>query len=153
MIGLFCKRALWKRQYSAKETYNWIGPTNYSHPIFVTWLTHERIARGRVCVCVCVHTWKSHVTHDDAFICVTWLIIQMCDTTHFICVTCLNIFFCVMSHYSFLWHDPLFLFVSWLVIHLCVMTHLYPLFICVTRPMIHTCDMTHDSYRPTLWIM
>jgi len=32
-IGLFCKRALEKRQYSAKETYNFIDPTDRSHPI------------------------------------------------------------------------------------------------------------------------
>ena len=35
IIGLFCKRALYKRLYSAKETYNLKGPTNYSHPISV----------------------------------------------------------------------------------------------------------------------
>ena len=34
MIGLFCKRALWKRQYSAKETYNLIDPTDRSHRVF-----------------------------------------------------------------------------------------------------------------------
>ena len=33
IIGLFCKRALQKRQYSAKETYNFIDPTHRSHPI------------------------------------------------------------------------------------------------------------------------
>ena len=33
IAGLFCKRALWKRQYSAKETYNFIDPTDHSHPI------------------------------------------------------------------------------------------------------------------------
>jgi len=33
MIGLFCKRTLWKKQYSAKETYNFVDPTNRSHPI------------------------------------------------------------------------------------------------------------------------
>jgi len=32
-IGLLCKRAQLKRQYSAKETYNLIEPTNRSHPI------------------------------------------------------------------------------------------------------------------------
>jgi len=35
IIGLFCKRALQKRQYSAKETYNFIDPTNRSHPIAI----------------------------------------------------------------------------------------------------------------------
>jgi len=33
IIVLFCKRTLWKRRYSAKETYNFIDPTDRSHPI------------------------------------------------------------------------------------------------------------------------
>jgi len=33
IIGLFCKRARWKRRYSAKETYNFKEPTTRSHPI------------------------------------------------------------------------------------------------------------------------
>ena len=33
IIGLFCKRALYKRRYSAKETYNFKEPTNRTHPI------------------------------------------------------------------------------------------------------------------------
>ena len=33
IIGLFCKRALWKRRYSAKETYNLKEPTDRSHAI------------------------------------------------------------------------------------------------------------------------
>jgi len=32
-IGLFCKRALSKRRYSAKETCNFKEPTNRSRPI------------------------------------------------------------------------------------------------------------------------
>jgi len=33
IIGLFCNRALQKRRYSAKETYDFKEPTNRSHPI------------------------------------------------------------------------------------------------------------------------
>ena len=33
IIGLFCKRALQKRRYFAKETCNFIDPTDRSHPI------------------------------------------------------------------------------------------------------------------------
>jgi len=33
IIVLFCKRALWKRRYSAKETYGYKEPTTCSHPI------------------------------------------------------------------------------------------------------------------------
>jgi len=32
IVGLFCKRALLKRRYSAKETYNFKEPTNRSPP-------------------------------------------------------------------------------------------------------------------------
>ena len=53
-VGLFCKRALWKRQYSAKETYHLIDPTNRSHPILVP---------------------------NDAFTRVTWLM-QVCHMPH-----------------------------------------------------------------------
>jgi len=43
IIGLFCKRALQKRRYSAKETYNSKEPTNRSHPMIdlVYILLHE----------------------------------------------------------------------------------------------------------------
>ena len=34
-IGLFCKGALYKRRYSANETYIFKEPTNHSHPISV----------------------------------------------------------------------------------------------------------------------
>jgi len=34
MTGLFRKRALHKRLYSAKETYNFVEPTNCRHPIW-----------------------------------------------------------------------------------------------------------------------
>jgi len=35
MIGVFCKRALQKRLYSAKETYHFKEPTNRSHPMYI----------------------------------------------------------------------------------------------------------------------
>ena len=35
-IALFCKTALLKRRYSAKETYNLIDPTDRSHPICIS---------------------------------------------------------------------------------------------------------------------
>jgi len=33
IVGIFCKRALQKRRYSAKETYDLVDPTHRSHPI------------------------------------------------------------------------------------------------------------------------
>ena len=41
IIGLFCKRALLKRRYSAKETCNFKEPTNRSHPI-ISCIERER---------------------------------------------------------------------------------------------------------------
>jgi len=41
IIGLFCKRALQKRGYSAHETYTFKEPTNRSHPIPVSCLMVE----------------------------------------------------------------------------------------------------------------
>jgi len=58
ILGLFCKRALWKKRYSAKETYNFEEPTTCSHPICVYWL---RVCMSiylctHICVCICIHT-------------------------------------------------------------------------------------------------
>jgi len=41
IIDHFCKRALQKRRYSAKEPYNFKEPTNRSHPI--SNVTHAHI--------------------------------------------------------------------------------------------------------------
>jgi len=41
ITGLFCKRALSKRTYSAKETYNFKEPTNRSHPIDIWGVLEE----------------------------------------------------------------------------------------------------------------
>jgi len=48
MIVLFCKRALSKRQHSAKETYDFIDPTNRSHPICI-----EPVVDNCLCACTC----------------------------------------------------------------------------------------------------
>jgi len=40
ITGLFCERALLKRRYSAKETYNFKKPTNGSHPIGAQVMPH-----------------------------------------------------------------------------------------------------------------
>ena len=41
-IGLFCKRALFKRRYSAKETYNSIDPTDCSQLIRMSHVTNKQ---------------------------------------------------------------------------------------------------------------
>jgi len=41
IIGLFCEKALQKRRYSAKETYNFKEPTIRSRPIRVCYRHHS----------------------------------------------------------------------------------------------------------------
>ena len=57
MICFFCTRALWKTQYSAKETWNFIDPTDCSHPISSRWLTASSLAR------YLWNTWHVTATH------------------------------------------------------------------------------------------
>jgi len=54
IINLFCKKALCKRRYFAKETY-FEEPTNRSHPISAHSDHYQYVCVcARVCVCVCV---------------------------------------------------------------------------------------------------
>jgi len=46
IIGLFCKRALEKKLYSAKETSNFKVPTNHSHSMCTLMHMHLRNAAG-----------------------------------------------------------------------------------------------------------
>ena len=43
ITGLFWKRALQKRRYSAKETYDFKAPTHRSHPVHPSWFTPIRL--------------------------------------------------------------------------------------------------------------
>ena len=54
IIGLFCKRALSKRRYSAKETYNFKEPTNRSHPIVRRREQLGSKAKGTMFSCLCL---------------------------------------------------------------------------------------------------
>jgi len=90
IIGLFCKRDLWKRRYSAKETYYFKEPTNRSHPIVVMlriWMGHvSHMSESRhTCECIMSRTRE-------------WVVLHMC-ARH---VTNMNeschICECVVSH-------------------------------------------------------
>jgi len=53
IIGLFCKRALWKRIHSAKETYHFKEPTYRSAPISSAWMPWHNMTkatRGHTCI-------------------------------------------------------------------------------------------------------
>jgi len=80
ITGLFCKRPLYKRRYSAKETYNFKEPTNRSHPIrvlvteyslFYRALLQKRPIILRSLLLVAPHTmcdkWtQQHTTHTHS---------------------------------------------------------------------------------------
>ena len=62
IIGLFCKRALQKRRYSAKQTYNFINPTDRSHLYIYIYIffyidTLAQCIDTRVCVCDMTHSY------------------------------------------------------------------------------------------------
>ena len=72
ITGLFRKRALWKRRYSAQEIYNFKEPTNRSQPI---------VYYTEVITCSVLHDTHTH-THTQHDLCVSSQIIHMCDKTH-----------------------------------------------------------------------
>jgi len=80
IIVLFCERALWKRRYSAKETYNFKEPTNRSHPI---------IHRACTSMCRSLRSARWLYTHVHMYICTH---IRICTYTH------IHIYSCTHTH-------------------------------------------------------
>jgi len=67
IIRLFCKRALQKRQYSAKETYNLIDPAHCSHPIVgVEMESHWTHVKWDVFTCQMRRIHMSNETYSHA---------------------------------------------------------------------------------------
>jgi len=50
ITGLFCKRALQKRHFPAKETFNFIDPADRSHPM---WASRTKT----ISICMYIYTW------------------------------------------------------------------------------------------------
>jgi len=102
MIGLFCKRDLSKRRYSAKETYNFKGLTNHSHPI-ATWpITYLSAGNDRY-IFDMTHSyvpWLIHTCHD-LFISGKWQIYHWCDSFIYIKKMC-----DIHMNITYICHDP-----------------------------------------------
>ena len=61
IIGLFCKRALRKRLWSAKETYDLKEPTNRSHTILeLRYATHCTTLQHTATYCITLHHTATH---------------------------------------------------------------------------------------------
>jgi len=71
MIGLFCKRALSKTRYSAKETYNVKEPTNRSHPTCMYLHTYLCITiySSYMPYMLCITIYNSYISYY-----ITWYI-------------------------------------------------------------------------------
>jgi len=69
IISTFCKRALEKRLYSAKEIYNLIEPTNRSHPISVS-VCERKSKRGTEGESVCVGERQTESVQERTSVCV-----------------------------------------------------------------------------------
>ena len=65
-LGLFCKRALLKRQSSAKETYNCKEPANRSHPIITPGNNHRY--KVQMCVRVYIYIYIYTLSHTRIYI-------------------------------------------------------------------------------------
>jgi len=115
-LGLYCKRALWKRLYSAKEPYK-------SHVCYFTGLCS--LVCDILCMCDMTHFGRRWYVWHDSILCVTEDIdrVVLC-VTYFVCAWCVSR--------------------TWLTqltpktrpICVCDVTHLYvwhDLFVCVTR--------------------
>jgi len=79
ITGLFCKEDLWKRQYSAKETYHFIDPPARSHPI----------------PCFGLHIWifcKRDLFSAD-LACLLGSLLQSC-----VCLLCVCVSSCVCAY-------------------------------------------------------
>ena len=63
IIGLFCKKALLKRRYSAKKTYNLIEPPNRSHPIAENGRSH--VTHVNICIYIGLCIGKKRPLKDQ----------------------------------------------------------------------------------------
>jgi len=90
IIGLFCKRALLKRLYSAKETCNVKDPTNRSD-LISAWEQEEWIGscgcRRHMYVCVCIYAYMLMCVYIYVHVCVC---VCVC-----VCVICMCVCVCV----------------------------------------------------------
>jgi len=71
IISLFCKRDLYKRRYSAKETNNFEEPTNRSHPICIYIYTY-------ICIYIMYICSDTHLQH----LCMCIHVVYMCSSIH-----------------------------------------------------------------------
>jgi len=101
IIGLYCKRALSKRRYSAKETCNFEEPTNRSNPIGYV----ERLLDK-------IYIWGLHSNH--VHIMYMLYVFYVCrETTRVLCYICKYIYICIECDIGSLGKSFVFAGLSW----------------------------------------
>jgi len=100
IVGLVCKRTLYNRWYSAKQTYNFKEPTNRSRPIAIYILIHA-----------CVY-WLISMTHlntssDDVAVCCSVLqcVAVCCSVLQCVAVCCSAQWLISIHHYIEMSHE------------------------------------------------
>jgi len=179
ILGLFCKRALWKRRYSAKVAYNFKEPTNRSHPIVVydSKYTCGYIDVWLSCICTQVTCVTLRCTYE-------WVIYVTClCCTRVICMSHMNESCHIwMSHVTYEWvmshmNESCHIWMShvtyeWVMSHMNAACHIwmsqqhlkviYVTCVCCTRVMMHvtyewvmnaSCHtwMRHVTYEKVIW--
>ena len=95
-IGLFCKRTLPKRLYSANETYNFKEPTNHSPPIGSWVMSHVRVISKdtwgnliagvdedkRTGMSSVLHRYMSHGMSSESSHIDTWVMSRVWESFH-----------------------------------------------------------------------
>jgi len=130
-IGLFSKRALLKRRYSAKETDNFKEPTNCSHPIdeIVSIYMYKGdvhiFTRESLNMCVYIHIYMCIYVYTHLHICVyvclqrfvEYIYTHICGCAY----TYMHISICMYTHiYTYMW--------------MCIYTHRWELLhVCLHR--------------------
>jgi len=85
-LGLFCKRALWKRRHSANETDNFKEPNNRSHPIPVK-LEPQTLVLNMSCSCFKLVSQSCH-THDRVTSCIWTIALQWKEESIYMIASC-----------------------------------------------------------------
>jgi len=101
ITDVFCKRALWKRRYSAKKTYSLKEPTNRSHPTHVHVVTTPNVCVPHALAQAYAHTYLSNVCVPNVCVHVVCIkcVYQMyvCDkyVCMYVCIKCV----CTYGHH------------------------------------------------------
>jgi len=116
IIGLFLQKRLWKRRYSATETYNFKEATNRSHPI------HNK--QSVSCACVCTYIYTSIHTNTHAPCMCVWMYMYVYVYVYMVLYVCMHVQI-YMSNINLCTHRLLIIFKKFLSSCICTCAWMY----------------------------